>query len=139
VTERRNYRAEGSFTVSIRPQQKPELVCGTSLGRMTLDKQFLGDLVASGKGEMLTAMTETAGSAGYVAMERVSGVLRGRRGSFVFQHNGTMAHGVQQLSITVVPDSGSDELSGIGGSFTVHIVDGKHCYEFEYSLPAEPA
>jgi Protein of unknown function (DUF3224) len=139
VTERRNYRAEGSFTVAIRAQRKPEVAFGTSLGHMSLDKQFLGDLVGSGKGEMLTAMTESSGSAGYVAMERVSGVLRGRRGSFVLQHSGTMAHGVQQLSITVVPDSGSDELCDIAGSFTVNIVEGKHFYEFEYSLPAEPS
>jgi hypothetical protein len=138
VTGRRNFRAAGSFTVTIRPLQKPEVVPGGSLGRMALDKQFLGDLVASGKGEMLTAMTDTTGSAGYVAIERVSGLLHGRRGSFVFQHTGTMAQGVQRLSITVVPDSGADKLTGIDGSFTVNIVDGKHFYEFEYSLPAEP-
>lgn len=138
MTERRTYRAAGRFTVSTKPQQKPDVAPGSSLGRLSLDKQFLGELVASGKGEMLTAMTETAGSAGYVAIERVSGVLQGRRGSFVFQHSGTMDHGEQRLSITVVPDSGADRLTGIDGSFTIKIVDGEHFYEFDYSLPAEP-
>ena len=137
MTDRLTYRATGSFTVSIKPQHKPQVAPGVSLGRMSLDKQFVGDLVASGKGEMLTAMTETAGSAGYVAIERVSGVLQGLRGSFVLQHSGTMVHGVQRLSMTVVPDSGADALAGIDGSFTVNIVDSKHYYEFDYSLPAE--
>lgn len=138
MTERRTYRAAGSFTVSIKPQHKPDIAPGSSLGRMLLNKQFLGELVASGKGEMLTAMTETTGSAGYVAIERVSGVLQGRRGTFVFQHSGTMAHGVQRLSITVVPDSGAEQLTGIDGSFTIKIVDGEHFYEFDYSLPSAP-
>ena len=139
MTDRRTYRAAGSFTVTIRPLQKPEIAPGISLGRMSVDKQFVGDLVAGGKGEMLTAMTDIAGSAAYVAIERVSGVLQGRRGSFVLQHNGTMAHGVQRLTITVVPDSGIDKLAGIDGSFTINIIDTQHFYEFEYSLPAEPA
>jgi hypothetical protein len=137
VTERRNFRAAGSFTVAIRPQRKPDVASGCSLGRMSIDKQFVGELVAAGKGEMLTAMTETAGSAGYVAVERVSGTLRGRRGSFALQHSGTMAHGVQRLSITVVPDSGAEQLNGIDGSLTIEIVDGKHFYQFDYSLPGE--
>jgi Protein of unknown function (DUF3224) len=138
VTERRSYRAAGSFTVSIKPQHQPDVAPGSSLGRMSINKQFLGELVASGKGEMLTAMTETAGSAGYVAIERVSGVLQGRRGSFVFQHSGTMTHGVQRLSITVLPDSGAEQLTGIAGSLTIKIVDGEHFYEFDYSLPGAP-
>lgn len=139
MTGRRNYRAAGSFTVTIRPLQKPEVTAGSSLGRMAVEKQLVGDLVASSRGEMLTAMTDIAGSAAYVAIERVSGVLQGRRGSFVFQHSGTMTHGVQRLSITVVPDSGVDKLAGIDGSFIINIVDGQHFYEFDYSLPAEPA
>ena len=85
---------------------------------------------------MLTAMTPTKGSAGYVAIERVTGTLHGRAGSFVFQHSGTMDRGAQQLSITVVPDSGTGELAGIGGRFTLQIVDGKHLYDFAYTLPA---
>lgn len=129
------YRAAGTFEVSTKPQSTPESAPGASLGRMSLDKQFLGDLVAAGKGEMLTAMTETKGSAGYVAIERVIGTLHGRTGSFVFQHTGTMNRGAQQLSITVVPDSGTDQLTGIAGTFTINIVDGKHLYEFDYSLP----
>ena len=138
MTDRRNYRAAGSFTVSIRPLQNPEVTAGSTLGRMSVEKQFAGDLVASGRGEMLTAMTDVAGSAAYVAIERVSGVLQGRRGSFVFQHTGTMTHGAQRLSITVVPDSGVDKLAGIEGTFTINIVDSQHFYEFDYSLPAGP-
>jgi hypothetical protein len=137
VTERRNFRAAGSFTVAIKPQHKPDVAPGASLGRMSLDKQFLGELVASGKGEMMTAMSETAGSAGYVAIERVSGTLQGRRGSFVLQHSGTMARGAQHLSVTVVPDSGTEQLAGIDGSLTIKIVDGQHFYQFDYSLPPE--
>jgi Protein of unknown function (DUF3224) len=137
VSERRTHKAAGSFTVSIKPQHKPDIAPGSSLGRMALEKQFSGELVASGKGEMLTAMTETAGSAGYVAIERVTGVLHGRRGGFVLQHSGTMAHGVQQLVISVVPDSGSDRLAGIEGTLAIRIVDGEHFYEFNYSLPSE--
>ena len=108
---------------------------GATLGRMSLDKQFFGDLAAIGKGEMLTAVTDVKGSAGYVAVERVTGTLHGRKGSFVFQHAGTMNRSAQELSITVVPDSGTDELTGIAGKFTLDIVDGKHFYAFDYSLP----
>jgi hypothetical protein len=106
---------------------------------MSLDKQFSGDLLATGQGEMLTAMTPTKGSAGYVAIERVTGTLHGRSGSFVFQHSGTMERGAQQLSITVVPDSGTGELAGIAGRFTLQIVEGKHLYDLAYTLPAGPA
>ena len=90
--------------------------------------------MATGQGEMLTAITKTPGSAGYVAIERVSGTLHGRTGSFVFQHAGTMDRGGQRLSITVVPDSGTGELAGLSGTFTLDIVDGKHLYVFESSL-----
>ena len=128
-------RATGTFEVSTKPLSGPDGPEGSTLGRMSLDKLFVGDLAAVGKGEMLTAITPTKGSAGYVAIERVAGTLHGRKGSFVFQHSGTMDRGAQQLSITVVPDSGSEELTGISGRFTLKIVDGKHFYEFEYSLP----
>ncbi len=84
---------------------------------------------------MLTAVTSTKGSAGYVAIERVTGTLHGRTGSLVFQHSGTMNRGAQELSITVVPDSGTEEFTGISGRFTINVVDGVHHYEFEYSLP----
>ena len=127
--------AKGTFTVEMKPQSDAGADNGVSLGRMSLDKRFEGDLVATGHGEMLTAMTAVKGSAGYVAIERVTGSLNGRSGSFVFQHTGTMTRGAQQLSISVVPDSGTGALAGISGSFRLDIVDGKHFYEFEYSLP----
>ena len=127
--------AKGTFTVDMKPQSEPNTSDGVSLGRMSLSKRFEGDLVATGQGEMLTALTPTQGSAGYVAIERVSGTLHGRSGSFVFQHTGTMDRGAQHLSITVVPGSGTGALAGLSGTFTLDIVDGKHLYEFEYSLP----
>ncbi|MFN7984159.1 MAG: DUF3224 domain-containing protein [Vicinamibacterales bacterium] len=127
--------AKGTFTVQTRPVGDAGTEDGVSLGRMSLDKQFEGDLVATGKGEMLTALTPVKGSAGYVAIERVTGTLQGRAGSLVFQHTGTMDNGSQQLSITVVPGSGTGELAGITGTFTISIVDRVHHYSFEYSLP----
>lgn len=127
--------AKGTFTVEMKPLSDARADGGVSLGRMSLDKRFEGDLVATGHGEMLTAMTAVKGSAGYVAIERVTGSLNGRSGSFVFQHTGTMTRGAQQLSISVVPDSGTGALAGISGSFRINIVDGKHFYEFEYALP----
>jgi hypothetical protein len=130
-----NYCATGTFEVIITPQREPDTVEGITLGRMSLDKQFHGDLMAVGKGEMLTAHTSVDGSATYVAIERVTGTLHGRKGSFVFQHVGVMNRGAQQLSITVVPDSGTDQLAGIAGVFSLTFVDGKHTYTFEYSLP----
>ena len=127
--------AKGTFTVEMKPETEPETAEGVSLGRMSLDKRFEGDLVATGKGEMLTALTPTKGSAGYVAIERVTGTLRGRSGSFVFQHSGIMDRGAQRLSITVVPGSGTGALAGISGAFKIDIIEGQHFYEFEYSLP----
>jgi Protein of unknown function (DUF3224) len=127
--------ATGSFTVQIKPQNESGTVDGVNLGRLSLDKRFEGDLVATGKGEMLSARTSVQGSAGYVAIERVTGTLAGRSGSFVFQHSGTMNNGAQQLSITVVPDSGTGGLAGITGDFKLSVVDGKHLYDFAYSLP----
>lgn len=128
--------ATGSFTVEMKPQSGPDAAEGVSLGRMSLAKQFAGDLAATGQGEMLTALTPVKGSAGYVAIERVTGTLHGRAGSFVFQHAGTMSQGAQRLSITVVPGSGTGALAGIEGDFRLSIVDGRHLYEFEYSLPS---
>ena len=130
-----NDRASGTFTVTMQPQGEAETAEGSSLGRMSLDKQFAGDLVAVGKGTMLTALTGVNGSAGYVAIERVTGTLRGRQGSFVFQHNGLMNRGAQQLAIVVVPDSGTGQLTGLAGVFTLTIVEGKHQYTFDYALP----
>jgi hypothetical protein len=110
-----------------------------ALGRMTLDKQYHGDLEAAGKGQMLTAGTEVKGSGAYVAIERVTGALRGRAGSFVLQHSGTMTQGVPQLTITVVPDSGTAQLAGIAGKMNIIIAaDGKHSYDFEYTIASNP-
>ena len=104
------------------------------LGRMSLEKQFHGELEATSVGEMLSVGTEVAGSAGYVAMERVNGTLDGRTGSFALQHSGAMTRGEPQLSVTVVPDSGTGQLAGIAGRMTIKIVEGKHFYEFRYTL-----
>jgi hypothetical protein len=126
--------AKGSFIVDMKPQGEPAAADGVNLGRLSLEKRFEGDLQATSRGEMLTAMTAVQGSAGYVAIERVTGTLHGRQGSFVFQHTGTMTRGAQQLSIAVVPDSGTGELAGLEGTFRLQIVDGRHLYEFEYRL-----
>ncbi len=108
---------------------------GSKLGRMAIDKQFRGDLEAVSKGEMLSAMTDVKGSAGYVALERVTGTLGGRSGSFVLQHSGTMTRGEAQLTVTVVPDSGTGELAGLAGKLSIQIAEGKHSYAFDYTLP----
>lgn len=131
--------AKGSFAVQIQPQGEPGGADGVSLGRMALDKTFEGDFTGTGRGQMLTAMTSVKGSAGYVAIEQVSGTLQGRRGTFAMQHSGTMHGGAQQLSITIVPDSGSGELTGIAGTFKLEITGGKHLYTIEYTLPAAAA
>ncbi len=127
--------AKGTFQVQMKPLAEADTRDGVSLGRMSLDKAFEGELSGTGKGEMLSALTPTKGSAGYVAIERVTASLHGRHGSFVFQHSGVMDRGAQQLSITVVPGSGTGELTGIAGVFKINIVDGQHFYEFDYSLP----
>jgi Protein of unknown function (DUF3224) len=106
------------------------------LGRMLLDKQYAGDLVADGQGQMLTAMTATQGSAGYVAIELVTGTLHGRAGSFALQHSGTMDRGSPLLLVTLVPDSGTDALEGISGQLTIRVAEGKHFYALDYTLPA---
>ena len=125
--------ALGPFEVSLNPMDAYNKVA--ALGRMSIDKQFHGGLEATSKGEMLTAMTPVEGSAGYVAIEQVSGTLHGRRGTFVLQHNGIMNRGALQLKINVVPDSGTDELKGIMGMMMmIKIDDEKHSYDFEYSL-----
>jgi hypothetical protein len=126
--------AKGTFDVKVAPvaEDKAE---GSTLGRYSLDKQYHGDLEATSKGEMLTAGTDVKGSAGYVAIERVTGTLGGRKGSFVLQHTGTMNRGTPTLTVSVVPDSGTDELAGLTGTLTIIIADGKHSYDFEYSLP----
>lgn len=131
------HHASGTFEVKLSPQSNDQ-AGDPNLGRMTIDKQFSGDLEGLSKGQMLTAMTATKGSAGYVAIEKVSGTLQGRTGTFVLQHSGTMSRGAQQLSITVVPDSGTDQLAGLAGLMTIKIAEGKHFYEFEYTLAKTP-
>ncbi len=103
------------------------------LGRMSIDKEFEGDLQGTSKGEMLSAMTAVKGSAGYVAIERVSGALQGKQGSFILQHTGVMTRGAAQLTVMIVPDSGTGELAGISGRMTIN-AQGGHAYELEYSL-----
>jgi len=127
--------ASGTFEVKLNPQPPDDKAEGSTLGRMSIDKQFHGDLEATSKGEMLTAMTDVKGSAGYVAIERVTGTLHGRSGSFVLQHSGSLTRSAPQQSITVVPDSGTGQLVGLAGKMTVTIADGKHSYDFEYTLP----
>src|SRR6202162_2096487 len=127
-------RASGTFDVKLTPQAAEEGDAG--LGRMSIEKQFHGDLEGTSKGFMLSsAATVVKGSGGYVAMERVTGTLKGRAGSFVLQHSGTMTRGAPQMSVTVVPDSGTGQLEGIAGTMIVKIDDGKHSYDFEYTLP----
>jgi hypothetical protein len=125
------HQVSGAFDVKLSPQTSYE----ESIGRMSIDKQYHGELEATGKGEFLGAYGSVKGSAGYVAMEKVSGKLNGRSGTFALQHSGTMTHGASQLTITVVPDSGTGELAGIAGTMTIKIEGGKHFYEFEYTLP----
>ncbi len=126
-------RADGTFEVSVVPQTD-EHAAAAGLGRLTLDKTFSGDLDAKSQGQMLAAGTAVKGSAGYVAIERVEGTLQGRRGSFILQHSGTMTRGEPSLTVTVVPDSGTDQLAGLSGKMAI-IIEGKtHKYEFEWEI-----
>jgi hypothetical protein len=128
--------ARGAFDVKVIPQP-PDDATGGPFGRLFLDKQFHGQLDATSKGQMLAAGTAIEGSAGYVAMEIVSGALDGRKGSFILQHFGSMSKGVPTMTVTVVPDSGTEQLTGIAGRMTIIIADGKHSYELEYTLGTE--
>jgi uncharacterized protein DUF3224 len=127
--------ASGTFEVKI-VSQKPDNPQEESakLGRMAIDKKFEGDLDAVSAGEMLSVMSEREGSAGYVAIERVSGTLQGRSGTFALQHFGSMTRGVPQLNVSVVPDSGTGQLAGLAGTMTIKIVDKKHFYDFAYTI-----
>jgi hypothetical protein len=128
--------ASGTFEVKVIPEgasDKPDAV----LSRFSLDKQFRGDLEGTSKGQMLGAGTKVKGSAGYVAIELVTGKLNGKSGSFTLQHSGTMTRGALQLSVTVVPDSGTGELEGLTGKMSINVANGKHSYEFDYTLPAK--
>lgn len=126
--------ATGTFVVDLKPQPLFHADASPLLGRMTIDKQFHGDLAATSTGEMLSARTSVENSAGYVAIEQVTGTLHGRKGTFVLQHSSLMTRGEAKQSITVITDSGTDELVGLSGSVTIIIRDGKHFYEFDYEL-----
>lgn len=127
--------ASGEFEVKMTPQPADDKSATAAIGRFSLDKQFHGNLEATSKGEMLAFSTAVQGSAGYVAMEQVTGTLNGRSGTFALQHSGTMTRGTPQLSVTVVPDSGTGQLTGLAGQMTIKIDGGKHSYDFEYTLP----
>jgi len=125
--------ARGTFDVRVTPQPQDD-PAGGPFGRLFLDKQFHGDLLASSKGQMLAAGTGVERSGGYVALEHVTGTLQGKRGSFILQHKGTMRKDVYTIDVTIVPDSGTDQLVGIAGTMTIHI-DGKdHSYALEYTF-----
>jgi hypothetical protein len=129
-------RAAGAFDVKVTPQKPDSQIArAANFSRLTIDKRFHGDLEGISKGEMLATQTETPGSAGYVALERVTGRLGGRQGSFVLQHSATMSRGAATSAISVVPDSGTGELRGITGSMTITVAaDGAHSYQFDYKL-----
>ena len=128
--------ASGTFEVKMTPQTSDDK--GAAVGKYLLDKIFHGDIEGTSKGEMLAVSTSVDGSAGYVAMEQVTATLGGRKGSFALQHSGTMTRGAPQLSITVVPDSGTDQLVGLSGKMEIKITDGKHFYSFDYNLAPTP-
>lgn len=133
-TEKPTMQAKGTFAVKLEPQ--PAAHADSGLGRMSIDKQYSGDLDARSLGEMLACRSVVDGSAGYVAMERVVGSLHGQRGAFVLQHSGTMDRGASTLRVSVVPDSGTDELAGLAGTLAIHIdAQGGHSYTFDYRLP----
>jgi hypothetical protein len=128
-------RIRGPFDVKLTPQPPADPGGSWEPGRMSIAKQFYGALQATSQGIMLAARTEEEGSAGYVAIERVSGTLEGREGTFMLQHDGIMDRGAKQLRITVIPGSGTGALQGLRGTMDVVITDGKHEYDFELSLP----
>ena len=124
----------GTFDVTITPETLSDTAAQSGLGRLSLDKRYHGALEARAQGEMLSARASVTGSAGYVALERVEGTLDGRRGSFYLQHSGTMTRGAPALSVTVVPDTGTEQLHGLTGSLAIRIEDGKHYYDFTYDI-----
>jgi hypothetical protein len=128
--------ATGTFEVNLTPQQSTsETTPDPTRGRMSIDKHFHGSLEGTSLGEMLTGGNPAAGSAGYVAIERVTGTLDGRAGSFLLQHSATMHAGQFSLTIAVIPGTGTGELVGLTGSMNIIIDAGKHGYTFEYALP----
>lgn len=130
-------RATGTFEVKLLPQSDEGYDAGGTLGRMTIDKTFTGDIVGSSTGQMLTAMSAVKGSAAYVAVERITGTVHGKRGSFSLHHTGLMNRGAPSLSVSVVPDSGTEELVGITGTLNIIIANRVHSYEFDYDIAVE--
>jgi hypothetical protein len=126
--------ANGTFEITMNAEPPYDVVEGVSLGRVSIDKRFSGPLDATSKVDMIGARTPVDGSAGYVAIERVTGTLDGKQGTFVLQHSGVMTRGARSLSVTVVPDSGTGELKGLSGRMDIQIVEGKHHYAFEFEL-----
>lgn len=124
--------AHGTFTVNVQPIAPAP---ADGLARFSIDKQIHGDLEAATKGEMLSGGDPRQGAAGYVAMEMVTGTLNGKRGGFALQHCGTMDSSGPKMNVIVVPGSGTGELKGISGTFTIHIEKGQHSYDFDYALP----
>jgi hypothetical protein len=127
-------QAKGTFEVKVVPLASDEGTDTGGFGRLSIDKTFSGDLTGSSKGQMVGAFTAVEGSAGYVALERVTGHLNGRKGSFVLQHSGSMTRGTPSIIVTVVPDSGTEELSGLAGTMEIIIEGKKHSYIFDYTL-----
>ena len=128
-------RAKGTFDVKLQPLEVYNQDPGAKIGRMSIDKTFAGGLEATSRGEMLSGGSPGEGSAGYVAMERVTGTLDGRSGSFLLQHSGTMTPESEGVTITVVPASGTGALERIEGTMSIEIKDGQHRYEMEYGVP----
>jgi hypothetical protein len=126
-------RASGTFQVKLQPQPDDHLQ-PLSINRLSIDKQFHGDLQAHSQGQMLSVISPVDGSAGYVAIERVTGTLAGRSGVFALQHYGVSDRGGGQLQITVVPDSATGDLTGLTGTMNIAITDGQHFYEFDYTF-----
>ena len=129
------HKVSGAFDVKMIPKVPVAAAAGATIGRMLLDKQFHGPLQAASTGQMLAMRTAVPGSAGFVAMELVVGTLQGRSGSFVLQHSGTMNRGVSTYALSVVPDSGTGELTGLVGTMVVTVEKGQHFYDFSFSLP----
>lgn len=130
--------AAGPFEVSLEPLTPYDQTQGARIARMSLDKTYRGDLEATSIGEMLSAGSAVPGSAAYVAIERVTGTLAGRSGSFALYHTATMTRGAPDLRIAVVPDSGTGDLTGIAGTMRIDIAGGMHSYQFEYQLADHP-
>jgi hypothetical protein len=133
-------RAQGTFDVTIKPQPADDYTDGASMGRMTVDKQYHGDLAGTAKAQMLTGMSSSVKESGvYVAVERITGTLQGKKGSFMLHHTGVMTRGAPSLAVTIVPDSGTEQLAGIAGSMTIDIAtDGTHSYTLQYTIAPKP-